>query len=131
MTTFRQQPRQTSRTTKVVALSLGRALTSVVSLATLMVLSRMLDKTGYATYRQTILAFLFVQPFMTLGLGSSVYYFLPTAQGNGRRIVSSCLLIFVFVGVAFGLFLILWGNRLLSFRFGNPEIARTLLYLLP
>ncbi len=66
-----------SRTAKVVALSTGQALTTVVTLAIAVVLSRIFSKADYATHRQTRLAYLFVAPLLSLGLHQAVFYFLP------------------------------------------------------
>jgi O-antigen/teichoic acid export membrane protein len=120
-----------SRRTKVLALSLGHALTTAISLATAMILSRVLSKGEYATYRQTLLAFTFVMPFMSLGLTNSVYYFLPTERERPRGLVSDNVVLLLAMGTLFALFVACGGNQLLAQRFNNPDIVRTLLFLIP
>ena len=71
-----------SRTSKVLALSLGNTLTVLVGIVSGMVAARVLTKHDYATMRQTMLAYQFVAPLLTLALPMALYYFLP---GSGER----------------------------------------------
>ena len=122
---------KSSRTGKVLALSLGQALTNVVALVSGMVLARVLSKTDLATYRQTMLAYDVVLPLLSLGLASGVYYFLPTEKNRARGVVVDGLVLMVGMGLLYAIFIALGGNHLLAKRFSNPAIVSTLAYLVP
>jgi len=120
-----------SRTSQVVALSLGKGFTAFVSLLSAVVLSRLLTKGEYATYRQAFLVFAFVAPFLGLGIHQGVFYFLAGDGAEFRRRLGGAAAILGMLGLAFGLFLVLGGNRLLASRFNNEALIRALPFLLP
>ena len=120
-----------SRTGKVLALSLGQALANVVALVSGMVLARVLSKADLATYRQTMLAYDVVLPLLSLGLASGVYYFLPTEKNRARGVVVDGLVLMAGMGLLYAVFIALGGNHLLAKRFSNPAIVSTLAYLVP
>jgi O-antigen/teichoic acid export membrane protein len=120
-----------SRTIKVLALSLGQGLTALIGLLSAVVLSRVLDKVEYATFRQTFLAYEFAAPVMGLGIAQAIYYFLPGETERVRGRVMDALSITVFMGCLFSLFILLGGNQLLSKRFNNPQLADALIFLSP
>jgi O-antigen/teichoic acid export membrane protein len=120
-----------SRTGKVFALSLGHALTTVVALASGMVMARILTQTELATYRQTMLAYDVALPLLSLGLASGMYYFLPTEKTRVRGVVVDGLVLMIGMGLLYAIFIALGGNHLLAKRFSNPAIVNTLVYLVP
>jgi O-antigen/teichoic acid export membrane protein len=77
---------------------------------------------------QTFLAYDFAVPILTLGLPSALYYFLPGAK-NEKKIVLENVLLLIFMGLVFSLFLYLGGSTLLSNRFNNPDLIQTLHWL--
>jgi len=120
-----------SRTTKVLALSLGNFLTQVVGLGTSAVLARYLTLQDYATYRQVFLAYSFALPLLTLALPEALYWFLPKTKGMERRVLLENLLLLTIMGLVFSLFLALGGAALLASRFHNPGLERALKLLIP
>lgn len=120
-----------SRTSKVLALSLSNTLTVLVGIVSGMVAARFLTKHDYATMRQTMLAYQFVAPLLTLALPMALYYFLP---GSGERkrgvLIENLTLLFVMGGV-FSLFLLAGGNKLLAWQFSNPDLEKTLFWMIP
>ncbi|NLG34368.1 MAG: oligosaccharide flippase family protein [Lentisphaerae bacterium] len=120
-----------SRTSKVMALSLGQALTAVAGLVSGMVMSRVLSKTDLATYRQTLLAYQVAIPLLSLGIPSAIYYFLPTEKERVRGVVVDALVLLMLTGLLYALFIALGGHHLLARRFSNPAIVSTLAYLVP
>jgi len=115
-----------SRTTKVLALSLGTFLTQLVGMASGIVLARVLTKGDLATYRQTMLAYHFAVPFLTLALPSALYFFLPRKPGAERTVLFSNLVPLAIMGIVFSVFLLAGGARLLAWRFNNPDLEHTL-----
>ena len=97
----------------------------------LAILARVLTIDHYATYRQTLLAYVFISPLLILGLPEVLYYFLPIEKDRARGVLRENLLLLGIMGVVFSLFLFCGGNRLLAWRFGNPALARTLLIFAP
>jgi O-antigen/teichoic acid export membrane protein len=66
-----------------------------------------------------------------LGLPQALYYFLPGEDKRPRSLLVENLMLLSFMAGLFTLFLLFGGNRLLAWRFKNPDIARTLLILAP
>lgn len=120
-----------SRTSKVFALSLGRGLTTIVTLVSGMVMARVLSQAELATYRQTLMAYEVAIPLLSLGLPQGIYYFLPTEKTRLRGVVVDALVMMVVMGLLYALFIALGGNHLLAKRFSNPAIVNTLVYLVP
>ncbi len=115
-----------SRTFKVVALSIGNALSLLAGIATGMVASRYLTKHDYATVRQTFLAYEFAAPLLLLGLPNALYYFLPRAQDDGRGALVDNLLPLLGSSAVFFLFTVLGGSAFVAARFDNADLLRTL-----
>jgi O-antigen/teichoic acid export membrane protein len=120
-----------SRTVKAGILASGTFLTTCVRLISAVVLARLLSMYDYATYKQTLLAYAFVAPLLMLGLPNALYYFLPGENNRPRSVLMENLLLLSFMAGLFTLFLLFGGNRLLAWRFKNPDLARTLLILAP
>jgi O-antigen/teichoic acid export membrane protein len=102
-----------------------------VGLVSLAILARVLTTDDYATYRQTLLAYVFISPLLILGLPEVLYYFLPIEKERARGVLRENLLLLGIMGVVFSLFLFCGGNRLLAWRFGNPALERTLMIFAP
>lgn len=120
-----------SRTAKVFSLSLGKGLTAVVMLGTSMVLARVLNKYDFGTVRQTLLAYQFAAPLFMLGLPQAVFYFLPGEKHRPRGILIDNLTLLIISACIISLFLALGGNELLAIRFNNPELSKTLRWMIP
>jgi O-antigen/teichoic acid export membrane protein len=120
-----------TRTSKVIALSLGQGLTTIVALASGMVMARVLSQMELATYRQTMLAYDVATPLLSLGIASGIYYFLPTEKTRMRGVVVDGLVMMVCMGLLYAIFIALGGNHFLAKRFSNPAIVNTLVYLVP
>ncbi len=120
-----------SRTVKAGILASGTFLTTCVRLISAAILSRVLSMYDYATYRQTLLVYAFISPLLMLGLPQALYYFLPGENKRPRSLLMGNVLLLSFMAGLFTLFLLFGGNRLLAWRFNNPNIARTLLILAP
>lgn len=120
-----------SKSVKVAVLSLGNLLTAGITLLIFIIMSRLVSKDDYATYRQTFLAYQFAAPLLTLGLPSAIFYFLSVERERVRGRVVDILVISLSMGVFFFFFLLFGGERLLAWRFNNPRLLDTLMYLLP
>ena len=120
-----------SRTIKAATLASGTTLTTCVRLISAAVLARVLTMYDYATYKQTLLAYGFIAPLVILGLPKALYYFLPGEKKRSRTILMGNLLLLSFMAVLLSLFLMFGGNRLLAWRFNNPDLVETLRILVP
>lgn len=120
-----------SRSTKVLILSSGRALTALVGIASAAILARVFSQHDYATYRQTLLAYTFAVPFVTLGFDRALYYFLPGEERRSRGILVENLVWLLGAGALLSLFMVLGGNQLLASRFNNPALAKLIMLLVP
>lgn len=131
--TNKKHDKLSSRKVKVLALSLGQGLTTAVHVTCEIVFVRILSLEDLATYRQTMLAYNFATPLLTLGIPSAIYYFLAGAKTRQRGIIFDHLTLLFFMGLIFSAFLGLGGTELLALRFNNPNLRHTLklLILLP
>jgi len=120
-----------SRTTKASILALGSFLAAIAGMASGAVITRVLTKDDYATYKQTLLAYSFAAPFLALGLPQALFYFLPGNENRSRSILMSNLILLAVMGFVFSLFLLLGGNHLLAWRFNNQSLTLSLLILVP
>lgn len=119
-----------SRSSKVISLSLTQGVLLVVHVVSGMVFARALTVADYGTYLQTFLAYDFAVPILTLGLPSALYYFLPGAKERKKGLVLDNLLLLFFAGVIFSLFLLFGGTELLAKRFNNPDLSKTLHWMI-
>ena len=115
-----------SRKSKVFALSLGRGLNVAVQVVFGMVVARVLSLHDLATYRQTMLAYNFAMPILTLGIPTAMYYFLSGAKERRRGIILDNMALLLFMASLFSAFLLFGGTDLLARRFNNPDLQRTL-----
>lgn len=120
-----------SRTFKAGILGLSKFLIRISGIVSAAVLARLLTKLDYAAYRQTILAYHFVEPLMVLGLSQALFYFIPRDREHSRSILSGNLLMLFSMGLVFALAMWLGGNELLAARFNNPALKRLLLIYSP
>jgi len=120
-----------SRTFKAGVIASGHFLRASVGLVSLAILARVLTVEHYATYRQTMLAFVFVSPLLILGLPDVLYHFMPADKDRARGVLIENLLLLAVMGAVFSLFLLCGGNRLLAWRFNNPALATTLIFFAP
>ena len=119
-----------TRTTKVLAISAGSLLSVLASVIFWMVAARWLSKHDYATIRQTFLAYDFAAPLLTMGLPAALYYWLPREQDR-RGVVIDNVAALAATGLVFSLFIALGGYRVLAARFNNPDLLRTIPWLVP
>jgi len=120
-----------SRSGKVLVLSSGDALTTLVAIIAAAVLARAFSKLEYATYRQAMLAYTFAVPFVMLGFNRAPYYFLPVEKERARGVLVENLLLLGAGGLLLTLFIVCGGNHLLALRFHNPDLAPILMLLAP
>ena len=121
-----------SRTTKTIILSAGKALASVSGLLATMVLVRIFSKEDFASFRQTLLVFAMLAPFLGLGLSQSIVYHLPTAAKNRRgAIILEAILPLFLAGLIYYFFMMLGGNRIIANLLGNPKLESTLIIFAP
>jgi O-antigen/teichoic acid export membrane protein len=119
-----------SRTSKVLALSIGQTLTTIAVIISGMILARVLPKTDYATIKQTMLAYNFVAPVLMLGLPSALYFFLPRNENRQRGITIDNIIILLVLALLFSAFLAFGGHHLLAKRFNNPSLDITLKWMI-
>jgi len=87
-----------SRSVKVLILSSGQALTALVSVISMAVLTRVFSKPDYATFRQTLLTYTFAAPFVMLGMNRALYFFLPSERERPRTWLVENLLLLALAG---------------------------------
>jgi O-antigen/teichoic acid export membrane protein len=120
-----------SRTKKVVLLSFGRLLSTLMALAAMAVLARVLTTHDFATYNQVIVVHQLVSPLLMMGLSQTLLFFLPGETRRVRAVLVENLLLLGGMGAAFSLFLLFGGNRLIASLMNNPLLAGALWLFVP
>jgi O-antigen/teichoic acid export membrane protein len=120
-----------SRTGKVLILSSAQFLASLIALLSGVILTRILTKRDFATYRQVMLTYTFAAPFVVLGLDRALYTFAPREPERTRGLLVENLTLLSIGGLLLSAFILLGGNHLLARRFNNPDLAVLLPLLVP
>lgn len=120
-----------SKKFKVLALTTGQGLNSVIVILIGMIMTRVLEKQEIATYQQTFLSFRTLAPFLALGIGNGIYYFLPTEKVRIRGRVIDSILVLACMSLLFSFAIAFGGNELLARKFNNPQVARQVLWMIP
>ncbi|OUW19015.1 MAG: hypothetical protein CBD18_01625 [Opitutales bacterium TMED158] len=120
-----------SRKSNAIALSLSKSATGVMGMLILVALARGLTKEDFAAYQQAILAYAVIAPFLQMGIGQGIYYFLPVEKTRPRGRVVDAIFALGIAGIAYALFLACGGNHLLARSFSNPQVASLLLWMIP
>ncbi len=114
-----------SRTSKVVVLSSGNILTTLVTLFFAMFLARVFNKEDYSTYRQTFFVYNLLFPFLSMALPTALFYFLPV-EDNKRKVLTENLFMLFVGGLLFAFFTFSIGADIFSDKFHNPALKSTL-----
>lgn len=120
-----------SRTGKVLLLSSTQLTVAMISIVSGAILTRVLPKAEFASYRQAMLAFSFASPFVVLGLDNALYAIMPRHPERSRSVLVDNLILLALSGLALTLFIVLGGNRLLAQRFDNPRLSALVLLMAP
>jgi len=115
-----------SRTAQAGFLALGNGSQTLASLAIAVLLSRLLTKDDYATFRQTFLTYQFCAPLLALGLPAAVLYFLPREPERAKSTILEILSLTAISGALFAAFFLLGGAGLVAGLFDNPGLEITL-----
>lgn len=115
-----------SRSIKTLTLAAGSGSKAIVQILIIALLSRMLTKPDYATFRQTLLVYTMIGPILALGLPSGILYFFPKHPNRTRNILTENFLLLSGIGFVFALVLLLGGADLVASLFNNPELSTTL-----
>jgi O-antigen/teichoic acid export membrane protein len=108
VTTATTAPLQSAESSRyrgqILVLSAGRVMNAVIALATTMVVTRLLSRAEYGTYRMVWLTYDLLLPFLTLGLPASVTYFVPLLERRKQAaFVLQTAVLLGAAGVAIGL----------------------------
>ena len=96
-------PGSTNHSLNTLLLTSGRVLGSIISLATVMILSRWLSQEQYGIYQQVWLIYNTLTPILMLGLPSSITYFVPQMEARGQKtLVLQTALILSLIGLMIG-----------------------------
>lgn len=120
-----------SRTSKTVVVGAAQASAALAMLVIAAVLSRILDRGDYATYRQALLTFQVASPLLALGLPQALFYFLPREPDLERGVFREGAVLLFGVGLAVAGFFWVGGNRFVAAGFSNPDLESALLVFAP
>lgn len=108
---------------KVAIVSLSQLASSMERIVVFMILSRTLSQTEYGTYQQVWLYYLTILPLFTLGLPSSLLYFIPKSDLDKKKtVVFQTLTILEIVGIFFCA-ITFFSAPLMAKQFNNPDLV--------
>lgn len=123
--------KSTNNTKQAAWVAFGSFCSYIVGIISPMILSRYFDKADYGTYKQVMYVYGTLLTVFTLGLPRAYSYFIPKKPiEQSKDIIKKLTLIFVVLGTAFSLTLIVFAHpiaRLLN----NPELAIALRFFSP
>ena len=120
-----------SNTRQAFWVGVGSFSTFLIGLVTAAVLSRLLDKQEYGTYRQILYVYNTLLIVFTAGLPRVFSYFLPRyGLPEGKEIVFKISRVLFLTGLVFSLFLFFFSG-IIAQILRNPELARGLKYFSP
>lgn len=112
-----------SNTKQAFWIGLGSLMSFLVGIISSMILSRVLSKSDYGTYRQVIFVYNTLLAVFSLGLPKAYSYFLPKYEKiYARDIIKKITSLFFFLGAVFSLVL-LCGASVIASILGNPELS--------
>lgn len=110
---------------------IGSFSSFTVTLISAAILSRVLNKTEYGTYKQILYVYNTLLVLFTAGLPRVFSYFLPRyALAQGKEIVIKISKFLFFTGLIFSVFLFI-SSGFIAMILNNPELARGLKYFSP
>lgn len=124
-------PNTKSRTAKVLFLSFGQCLASAFGFIITVALSRKLSQHDYGTYKQVLLCFTMMMPFLSLGVPMALYYFLPNEKERPRGLIFDNFILLTILGSIYVVFVLCGGARFLSHRMKNPDLLPLLYVMAP
>lgn len=105
-------------------LMLARMANGLAAFVSVIVLSRMLDKSSFGLYQQVWLVYWSVLPFFSMALPSSLTYLVPQTAGHGQsRLVLQTVLVLAIGGVGIGMVNCLGAPWLAAGMGGAEQIA--------
>jgi len=107
---------------KILYLMIGNSIQSLFSLITVIVLSRILTKQDYGTYRQVWIFYSFLSPLFLVGIPTSLFYFMPRLSEDRKRIFLFQTTIVLFVAGLLCSILFYASAKYISYYFKNPEL---------
>lgn len=115
---------------KVFNLTLSNGCLKIVNLLIIILASRYLSVFEYGTYRQTFVIFDFISPLLLLGLSNAIFYYSSKLDSKFKVFINAVVIV-VFSGILFSLFLVLGGNIAISNLFHNSELKNYVIWLIP
>jgi O-antigen/teichoic acid export membrane protein len=103
----------------------GRGLAFVATFFIPVVLARIFDPAAFGTYKQLFLIQSTVSLIVQLGMGTSLYYFLPKSPADAGRYVANSVVFLGIAGLA-GMALLMAGAPALGRWLSNNELSRYL-----
>ena len=91
--------------TRTFVIFFSRALNQAATIIMGIILVRMISKEALGTFRQAFLAYGFIGAFLSLQLGSSLYYFVPKIELTQRRslLMQTCMMTWISAAITGGM----------------------------
>jgi len=113
--------RESSLAVQSIILTAARVAGFAFSFAIPLVLVRVFDQAEFGIYKQLFLISGTAIPILGLGLGASLFYFIPRDSGDGQRYVLQALLLLALTGATAGLAIFL-GADVIAHQFQAPSL---------
>lgn len=117
-----------TRLLKVATLISGRIITTGSTMILFIIAVRILNKTDFSTFSQSILTYRFMVPFLSLGAPAALLFFIPVHEERSRAVLLETQLMLIVLGGLFSVFLLTVGGDFLAGQFGNPDLKTAIPY---
>lgn len=112
-----------SKTKAAILLSFSQNLNLVLSIVSSAILSRLFSQTDLGIYKQTMMVFELVAPFLLLSIPEALYFYLPKGDCNKTIFNTFCLVTFAGAITFCCLF---FGRFFFANQFNDPDLVITL-----
>ena len=113
---------------KALIITIGQGTASAITFVSGMFLVRLTSKEGYGTYMQVLLTYSILSAFLSMGISSSIYYFMPRLSDDERKVFAwQTIAVSLSLGLILSIIMYL-ASGIFSIRFNNSEL-KTLLHI--
>lgn len=120
-----------SRVSKVFSLSIGKGMSSLLTIVVAICMARLLPKDEVGVYRQALLCYWIVAPLLEMGVRQALYYFVPPDITHASKWFKRAIIILLTNAVIFALGIAIFGKSIAALMGGGELMESMLWWLIP
>jgi len=107
---------------KAVVISIGQGISSAITFISGMFLVRLVSKEDYGTYMQVLLVYSILAPILSMGISTSIYYFIPRLSDEEQKTFAWQTIAVSFLLGFISSLILYMASGIFSNRFNNSEL---------